>query len=152
MTTIKLNIMDNSKLRKEINHLYEQTDQVTVAKWGLALAKHVLIHAKIDYNSIDELIDGFKENENWQVNNASLSDLRQASFNIHKLAQKCDSEITKTALRAAGQAVSSGHVKEHAIIASDYAIKTIGLLYSNDINSITLEREWQVNDLKRIRK
>lgn len=148
MTTIKIKITDNSVLRKEIDHLYEQTDQITVASWSLALSKHILTIAKIDYNSIDEIVNGFKENERWQVNKASVYDVRQASLKIHKLAKKCDSEITKIALRVVGQAVSSGHMKEHAMVASDYAIKIIGLLSSNDSNAITLEREWQLNELK----
>ena len=51
---------------------------------------------------------------------------------------------------AAGQAVASGHMREHAMVASDYAIKTIGLISSNDIQDITTEREWQLNELKKL--
>ena len=35
--------------------------------------------------------------------------------------------------------VASGHMKEHAMIASDYAIKAIELIYFNDRGAITLE-------------
>lgn len=35
------------------------------------------------------------------------------------------------------------------MVASDYAIKTIGLISSNDIDAITFEREWQFNELKK---
>ena len=40
-------------------------------------------------------------------------------------------------------------MREHSMVASDYAVKTIGLLNSNEINAITREREWQLNELKR---
>nr|WP_308743365.1 hypothetical protein [uncultured Anaerocolumna sp.] len=39
-------------------------------------------------------------------------------------------------------------MREHAMVASDYAIKTIDLISSNDIEAITKEREWQLNELK----
>ena len=42
----------------------------------------------------------------------------------------------------AGQAVASGHMREHAMVTSDYAIKTIGLISSSSIEAITTEREW----------
>ena len=57
-----------------------------------------------------------------------MHDVRQAGFRIHKIARENNSEIKKTALRAAGQAVASGHMREHAMVASDYAVKTIGLI------------------------
>nr|WP_251006159.1 hypothetical protein [Carnobacterium sp. ISL-102] len=41
-------------------------------------------------------------------------------------------------------------MREHAMVASDYAVKTIGLLNSNNINAVTHEREFQLNELKRI--
>jgi hypothetical protein len=34
------------------------------------------------------------------------------------------------------------------MVASDYAIKTVGLIYENDIKEITKERGWQLNRLK----
>jgi hypothetical protein len=66
---------------------------------------------------------------------------KQTGFKIHKIARKCDSEIKKIALRVTGQAVASGHMKEHAMVASDYAVKTMGLISSNDMDAITSERE-----------
>lgn len=147
-TKVKIKIIDNTDLRNEIDILYDGMNQVVLAKWSLLVAKRILKLADIDYNSIDEVIDGFKANELWQVGRMKMHDVRQAGFKIHKVARECDSEIKKTALRVVGQAVSSGHMKEHAMIASDYAVKTIGLITFNDIDSITLEREWQLSQLQ----
>jgi hypothetical protein len=36
------------------------------------------------------------------------------------------------------------------MVASDYAIKTIGLITKNDIKIITKERRWQFNELDRL--
>ena len=60
----------------------------------------------------------------------------QFRFDENKVARECDSEIKKTALRVVGQAVASGHMKEHAMVASDYASKTIGLISSNNMDEI----------------
>jgi hypothetical protein len=127
----------------------KKLNQVDSAKWSLLMAKHILDTVDIDYNSIDEIVDGFIVNELWQKGKARMYDVRQAGFEIHKIARECDSEIKKTALRVVGQAVSSGHMREHAMVASDYAIKTIGLISSNDIDAITFERKWQLIELKK---
>ena len=148
-TKSKIKIIDNEELRKEIYEIYENLDPVIIAKWSLSLAKHILKVVDIDYELINEIKAGFRVNELWQINQASVHDIREASFKIHKIARESDSEITKTALRVVGQAVSSGHMKEHAMIASDYAIKIIGLISSNNLESITLEREWQLNEIKK---
>lgn len=39
-----------------------------------------------------------------------------------------------------GQAVTSGHMKEHSMVTSDYSIKVINLLYNDDIEKIKEER------------
>jgi len=148
-TKVKIRIIDNSEVRAKIDELYEKVSQVDLAKWSLLMAKHILDTVDIDYNSIDVIVDGFRVNELWQRGKVRMYDVRQAGFKIHKIARECDSEIKKTALRVVGQAVSSGHMREHAMVASDYAIKTIGLISSNDIDAITFERKWQLNELKK---
>lgn len=148
-TKSKIKIVDNMELRKEIDNLYEKIDNINIAKWSISMAKHILEITKIDYNSIDEIVNGFKINELWQMDEAKVHEIRQAGFKIHKLAKECDSEITKNAFRVVGHAVASAHMKEHAMVASDYSIKTIGLITSNDITSITKERKWQLDELKK---
>lgn len=149
-TKAKIKIVDNDQLRAEIDGLYEKMSQVDLAKWSLAIAKHILDIVGIDHNLVADIADGFRINESWQVDKAGMHDVRQAGFKIHKLARECDDEIQKTALRVAGHAVGSGHMREHSMVASDYAIKTIGMLSSNNINAITREREWQLNELERL--
>ena len=148
-TKVKIKITDNSELRKRIDELYEKTNQVDLAKWSLLMAKHILDIVDIDYHSVEEIVNGFKVNELWQIGEARMHDVRQAGFKIHKLARDSDSDIKKTALRVVGQAVGSGHMREHAMVASDYTIKTINLISPNDFDAITKEREWQLNELKK---
>jgi hypothetical protein len=149
-TKVKIRIKDNIELREEIDALYEKAEQIRLAKWSLSMAKHILDITNINYHTIDIITDGFKVNELWQIGKAKMHDVRQAGFKVHQIARECDCEIEKVALRAAGQAIGSGHMREHAMVASDYAIKAIGLLSSNNIEAITAERQWQLNELKKL--
>lgn len=146
----KIKIKDNSELRNAIDELYESMNQIGAAKWSVAVAKHLLKTLGIDYEIIEEIKQGFTINELWQAKAARGHDVRQAGFKIHKIARECDNEIRKTALRAVGHAVGSGHMKEHAMVASDYAIKAIGLATANDMEAITLERQWQLKEIKKL--
>ena len=148
-TITKIKIVDNVQLREEIDSLYDQTNQIILAKWSVSIAKHILDMVGIDYNALSEIIEGFKIIELWQLGEASMHDVRQKAFKIHKLARETDNEIKKTALRVTGQAVGSGHMREHSMIASDYAIKVVGLIYSSNIDDITRERIWQLDELKK---
>ncbi len=151
-TKPKIKIVDDSILREEIDNLYETTNQVLLAKWSLSIAKHILVLVGMNYESEDVILEGFEVNEMWQSGNARMHDVRQSGFKIHKLARETENEVQQTALRVVGQAVGSGHMREHSMVASDYAIKVIGLLSANDIGSITKERIWQLEELKTIIK
>ncbi|GGH18768.1 putative immunity protein [Paenibacillus segetis] len=39
-------------------------------------------------------------------------------------------------------------MRGHAMVASDYAIKAVGLDTQNDMTRITEEREWQLRELR----
>ncbi len=149
-TQLKIKIKDNHELRIKIDDLYTKSNQIILAKWSLIIAKRILKAASIDYKNFIEITEGFQVNKLWQNDKVRMYDVRQASFKIHKIARSCYSEIEKSAFRTAGHAVASGHIREHAMVASDYAIKTIGLITKNDIKIITKERRWQFNELDRL--
>jgi hypothetical protein len=149
-TKTKIKIKDNVELRCELDKIYENTEQVILAKWALSMAKHILEMASIEYTSIDEIVNGFDTNELWQVGQARMFDVRQAGFKVHRLAKESDNAIKTAALRTAGQAIGTGHMREHAMVCSDYAIKTIELLSNGNIDQISKEREWQIEELRRI--
>lgn len=152
VTTRKLKIVDNDELRQKIDDLYENTNKEDVSKWAIEIAKRILNKAGVNYGNYDELLIAFKVNAYWQEDMARISDIRQVGFMVHRLAREEKNPIKEKALRAAGQAVSAGHMKEHAMICSDYAIKTIGLLTGNDLSEITKERKWQLDRLLEVIK
>ena len=146
-TKPKIKIEDNSELRAEIYKLYELTEQVELAKWSIKCAKHILPLSKVEIIEMSDIKSGIGINELWQVGKASVYEVRQAGFKIHAIARNCKTEIGKNAIRTAGQAVGVGHMKEHAMVCSDYAIKTVQLAFSNDKEKITEERKWQLEAL-----
>ena len=149
-TQPKIKLVDDPGIRKEIDALYETANQVLLARWPLSVAKHILSLAGIGFGAVEEIAEGFHTNELWQTGKAGMHDVRQAGFKVHRLAREAGDDVRKTALRAAGQAVGSGHMRAHAMVASDYAVKVIGLLTKNDPRAISGERIWQLMELHAI--
>lgn len=149
-TRAKIKIVDNIELRKTLDDEYEKSTQIKLCKYALLLATHIL--TIIDYDDMNNPIitEGYAINENWQKGTARMHDVRKAGFQIHQLAKTAQDIVIQTSLRVVGQAVATGHMREHAMVASDYAIKVINLLFSNDINAVKQERLWQIDTLKNI--
>ena len=148
-TRVKIKIDDNSSLREELDAIYEEKTQAQLAQWALQLAKHILV--LFDYNiASDEIMqNGFSVNEAWQKGEARMYHVRQAGFKVHQLAKDCSDKGIQAAFRAAGQAIGTGHMREHAMVASDYAIKAINIKFPNDKEAVTRERYWQIETLRK---
>jgi len=150
-TRCKIKIIDHTALRKEIDALYEQSDPPDLANWAVLCARRVLPHAKLSCADLQLVEDGFRVNALWQTGTAGIYSIRQAGFRIHRIARNAPSEIACSALRAAGHAVGTGHMKEHAMHCSDYAIKTLELAFPGQTEIIERERSWQRDALNKIR-
>lgn len=149
-TRTKIKIIDNIELRRILDAEYEKSSQVKLCKYALLLAKHIL--KIIEYNDMDNPIikAGYAVNDSWQKGEATIHEVRQTGFQIHRLAKNSQDIIIQTALRVVGQAVATAHMKEHAMVASDYAIKVINQMYPNDNDAISQERLWQIENLRGI--
>jgi hypothetical protein len=147
---LKIKINDNSELRENFDLEYESSSQIKMCKYALLLATHILELVKYDGSENPIITEGFSVNEAWQKGKARMHDVRQIGFKIHKLARESENTIIQNALRVVGHSVVTGHMKEHAMVASDYAIKVVNLLYPNDIYKVTEERLWQINTLNSI--
>lgn len=145
----KIKIVDNMELRCEIERSTELLSHVDLAKWAITVALHVLHYVEKEFPNNAAIENAIKINELWQKREATVHQVRQPAFEVHEIARRCESETAKAAARALGQAVSTGHMKGHAMVSSDYAIKAVGLDSQEDINRITEEREWQLNEAKK---
>ncbi|HJE20560.1 MAG TPA: hypothetical protein K8V35_09425 [Aliicoccus persicus] len=145
----KIKIVDNTDLRDEIEKNTELISHVDLAKWSISVAKHILHFLEEEFPNNENIKNGFKVNELWQKGEATVHKVRQAGFKVHEIARKCKSETAKASARAVGQAVGVGNMRGHAMVATDYAIKSVGLKYNENIDKITDEREWQLHELKK---
>jgi len=147
-TKAKIKIIDMPELRAALDAIYEEKTQLQLAQWAVMLAEHILTLVGYNYEADPVIQSGFDTNRQWQTGAARMFDVRQAGFKVHQLAKACNDPITQAALRVAGQAVGTGHMREHAMVASDYTIKAINLKYPGDISAVKAEREWQIKTLK----
>ncbi|MCY0889329.1 MAG: hypothetical protein OWQ59_12895 [Alicyclobacillaceae bacterium] len=143
----KIKIRDNTDLRIELETNTNLISQINLSKWAISVAKHVLSYLDREFPNNEKIEDGFNVIESWQKGEATVHQVRQAGFRVHEVARECKSETARAAARAVGQAVGVGHMKEHAMVAADYAIKVVGLDSQWDMNRITEEREWQLKEL-----
>ena len=144
----KIRIIDSDELRNELEKVYSSLNQVVLAKWSLELAKHIIHLTNFDANQYPEIQEGFEINELWQIGKARMYDVRQISFKIHRIAKEQSDELSRTMFRVIGHAIASAHMKEHSLVASDYAIKVVNLLHINNLKKVKEERIWQVEKLK----
>lgn len=144
----KIKILDNSELRTKLLDIVQITSQKNLVYWAVECTKHILPLSTEKIKNI--VILGFDSIELWEKQKYTTHQIRQIGFKIHKEARECKSEITKNILRTLGQTIGVCHMKEHAIVASDYAIKVVQLSLDDDFDKITEEREWQINRLLKI--
>lgn len=149
-TTVKIKVLDNSELRETLDALYDQASQIEMCKYALELCAHITSFVTFDEGTKDVIQEGITINLLWQENKVKMHDVRQVGFKIHAAAKSCDDPAKKTALRVIGQAISTAHMKEHSMVASDYAIKLNNILYDDDFEKATLERLWQIETIKKI--
>lgn len=145
----KIKITDDRDLRFELDALCDQIGHVSVAKWALLLAGHIFSVCGLDVHLFEEVFHGIEIFHAYQEGKASLFALRQSGFAIAFLAKEQTNPITKAALRVMGHAVSCVHMKGHAMVAADYAIKVINLQMPNNMDAVKNERIWQVENLKK---
>ncbi|MDO4666759.1 MAG: hypothetical protein Q4A90_02855 [Streptococcus sp.] len=150
-TKVKIKIIDASDLRMHLDSIYEQTSQVALCQWALCVATHILKMVNSLYIEHPVIKEGFEINQSWQRREVRMHDVRQVGFKIHQLAKTSQNIIEQTSLRVVGQAVATGHMREHAMVASDYAIKVINLLHPNDLDAVKDERLWQIEKLESLR-
>ena len=142
----KLKILDDGEKRLELELVLEQLPQGQLARWAMKIA-----------SSFIDLIDAEDESEKQNIltqvrevfqarldGRASAYEVRQAGFLANKLSQQAQSQIGKYAARVFAQAVATGHMRGHAIVAADYAIKVRNLRSPDDLQRAAKEREGQI--------
>lgn len=133
---------DDFALREQLVTLFDTKSHKQVAAFSVLLGKHILEVTNIEPST--EILQSFAINERWQLGQAKVQEARQIAFAMHKLARAESDPVKIKVLRMLGQIAATPHVKRHAIVATDYAIKVINLKYANNNSEIKKEREYQI--------
>lgn len=140
----KIKIIDHTALRNEIEAKLEKLPQKQLAQWALDIAFSYTTyfdnHLKNDPR-IYVGIEGLNARIKKQI---SAYDLRKIGFLVNELSKESKTAISKYAARTFAQAIATGHMRGHAMVSSDYAIKTVNLLTEGSIEASTKERERQL--------
>ena len=124
-------------------------EQRALASWAAKCAERVLPFFEKAYPKDKrprKAIDALKK---WiKTGVFKMKDIRKASLDAHSAARKAKDSKACFAARAAGQAVATAHVPQHAFGAAYYALK---LAATNA--KIDKELSWQTNHIpKNLRK
>lgn len=133
---------------------FNKQDQKLLAIWAADCAEKVLPYFEKAYPNDNRPRKAIKECRAWVKTGVfKMSDIRKASLDAHAAARKAEkNEPACFAAHAAGQAVATAHVPQHAFGPAYYSLK-IAAASSNPRIKIKKELESQTKHLpKHLRK
>lgn len=150
---MKKPIFSLNRKDKELESLVAEADKRALAVWAIACAERVLPYFTVGYPDDKRPGEALNALQHWiNTGQFSMKVIRDAALASHTAAREVgEDNAARSAARAAGQAVSTAHVKEHALAASYYALQAI---FRNNIENdpeaaVAIERDWQVDWLSR---
>lgn len=141
----KIKVTDIPQKRLELEKLLEQLPHKEVARWAVENARKFIedIENVADKESIlEETLNVFQQRLEGKI---CAYQLRQAGFLANTLSKRSTTDISKFAARVYAQAIASAHMRGHAMVSSDYAIKAIQLKDPKDLDRVRVERERQIS-------
>lgn len=134
-----------------LQELVETTDKRSLALWALACAKRVLPYFESEFPEDSRPRQALDALQDWiDTGNFSMKTIRGAALASHAAARDVgEDNPARSAARSAGQAVSTAHVKEHALAAANYVLQAIfrANIAGFPEDAIKAERIWQTERL-----
>lgn len=128
---------------------FDRQEQRSLAIWAADCAERVLPFFEIPYPKDDRPRKAIEACREWALTGVFMAEIRKAALAAHAAAREAkDDDAACFAARAAGQAVATAHVPEHAFGASYYALKVVAAADHDD--KIAKELDWQSRRLPRI--
>ena len=134
-------LMNNSTYKK-----YSREDQRSLASWAADCAERVLPLFERAYLKDDRPRNAIKVCRTWvRTGVFSMAEIRGASLAAHAAAREAKQDAAACfAARAAGQAVATPHVAQHAYGSAYYALKAIVAIDPETAEvRVAKERSWQ---------
>jgi hypothetical protein len=135
--------MNDDARRVNLVKKYSRQDQKLMAAWAADCAKRVLPLFEKAYPNDDRPRQAIKACRAWvRTGVFKMADIRGASLAAHAAARAAkENEAACFAARAAGQAVATAHVPQHAYGAAYYALKAIAAA-DPETAEVKIAREW----------
>jgi hypothetical protein len=129
--------------RVQLVKKYSKQDQKLMAAWAADCAKRVLPLFEKAYPMDDRPRRAIKACRAWvRTGVFRMADIRGASLAAHAAARDAkENDAACSAARAAGQAVGTAHVPQHAYGAAYYALKALAAAYPDNAE-VKIAREW----------
>jgi len=141
--TIIKKLDDVPALKEALISVYETKSHKDVSRYSLLLAEHVL---SLSGMPINETVDAcFSVSRAWQEGTAKFQQARQVAFALHRLAREETDPVYVLVYRTLGQIAATPHVKRHALVASDYAVKLVNRMFPRDLDKVREMRETQIS-------
>ena len=133
---------DIPELKEKLISIYETKSHKDVSRYSLLLAEHVLSLSGMPRNETVESC--FSVSRAWQEGRAKFQEARQVAFALHRLAREETDPVFVLVYRTLGQIAATPHVKRHALVGSDYAVKLINRMYPGNFEQVRAMREKQI--------
>ena len=129
---------------------YDKQDQMSLATWAADCAERVLPLFEEAYPEDDRPRKAIEACRTWvRTGVFKMPEIRGASLAAHAAARVAkENDAACFAARAAGQAVATAHVPQHALGGAYYALKAIAA--TDPVNAevnVAKERDWQAQRL-----
>lgn len=141
-------IHDIPELKQELIAVFEGKSKMDISRYGSRLVEHIISLTNVQV--CDEVKQCIEVSRRWQEGKATYKETRQAAALIPDLARDEKDQVKAKVLRIVGQVTLIPHVKRHALIASDYAITLMNLMYPNNLEEVRKERKIQIELMKSI--
>ncbi len=135
-------IDDIPELKKELIALSETKTHTELSAYALLLGAHILEISGIKHSN--EIEECFAVNRRWQDGTSHFQAGRDAAGVVNALARGEKDPVKSKAFRALGQIAAVPHVKWHSLVASEYAVAVINLMFPKDLDKVRDERETQI--------
>lgn len=129
---------------------YSKQDQTTMVAWAADCAERVLPIFETAYPEDSRPRNAIEACWAWvRTGVFTMAGIRGASLAAHAAARDAKgNDAAHFAARAAGQAVATAHVPQHAYGAAYYALKAVAAADpANARVNVAAEREWQAKQL-----
>ncbi len=127
---------------------FTKQDQKLLALWAADCAERVLPYFENAYPDDDRPRKAIEKCRTWVSNGVfKMSEIREASLAAHAAAREAkENNLACFAARAAGQAVATAHVPQHAFGPAYYSLK-IAANSANAKVEIAKEHKWLLRNL-----